>query len=426
MHIAYVTNGLPYSGNNGVPMLGWSLTKYFLEQGHKVTVLGLCPEGDTFCSEEHRNCITRLGANLHILAYKRAHLSRRQYWEKVRDFLSPASLCRYYPTLAIRDDVERTVRLLAPDAIVAVHTEALAPLMGVTDIPLMGLMGDPTHLPSWFSIVDDFEWRKLPAAFRQTANYLKALPTLISMDVKMLAHCRRRGAVAAHYANWFKRKGVDDCQYFRIPIADELGKDWRIRRESVERGEKFKIVLLGALHGTATTSGLRLFAHEIYPEVCSSIGEDNFEVHVIGSGSWPDGIRDITHRANVFKRGYVEDLQSEMLSSDVLVVPTPINLGIRVRVLTALSYGQCIVAHKANACGIPELVDAKNSLLGGSGIELASLIVDAYKDPLLRRRLEEGARRTYEEFFSERIAAGRVLDGIEEMVNQSLNRFSKS
>lgn len=418
MHIVYVTNGLPHVGNNGVPMLGWSLTKYFLERGHRVTVLGLCPEGDKFNSEEYRNEIERLGADVEVIVY--AYFGDRlNYWGRVKNFLYFGNPSRYYPSLVIKNDVERVIYSLAPDAIVAVHTEALATLMSVEGIPCLGLMGDPSHLPAWFRLVNDFKSKNLSKALLRVVSYVKALPVLLSLDFKMLAHCNRRGAIAAHYSEWFRSKGLDDCEYFRIPIVDELGENWRIQRERAHDSAKFKIVLLGALHVTATMSGLKLFAHEIYPELCRSIGENNFEVHIIGSGSWPNEIRDITRNANVFKRGYVENLKREMLSSDLFLVPTPISLGIRVRVLTAFSYGQCIVAHRANTYGIPELSHNNNSLLGDSGAQLASLIIDAYKAPLLRKKLEDGARRTYEDFFSPSIAAARILNVVEEMVNDS-------
>lgn len=416
MHIVYATNGLPHQGNNGVPMLGWALIKYFLSQGHRVTVLSLCCKGDSFWTDGYINEIRLLGADIQVIPYDQPLNSVKGFWKKIYDYFTVDELAKYYPTLSTETQLAVILHDLAPDAIVAVHTEPLAPLMRFFDIPCLGLMGDPTHLPIWFSRVAGFRWAEPLKSMKSLLYCAKIIPSLIKMDIQMLSHCSRRGVLAGHYAKWFRDRGISDCMYYPIPIADEVGPNWRIERDSAHNNRIFKIILLGALHGTATRLGLALFANQVYPLLCDLIGLNNFEVHIIGSGVWPVEVPNISGNSNVFIRGYVEDLKSEILSSDVLVVPTPINLGIRVRILTALSYGQCIIAHRANACGIPELSSGKNCLLGDSGIELAQLIAKVYAEPGLRRKLEMGSRQTYEQVFAEDVAAENVLKTIREMV----------
>ena len=99
----------------------------------------------------------------------------------------------------------------------------------------------------------------------------------------------------------------------------------------------------------------------------------------------------------------------------MVLVPTPIRLGVRVRILTAFSYGACVVAHSANALGIPELEHGENVLLGRNARELADSVARAIAEPELRRRTSAGARATYERFFAPPAAAGpieRILERI--------------
>ncbi len=175
------------------------------------------------------------------------------------------------------------------------------------------------------------------------------------------------------------------------------------------------MTLLGGLQGTATRLGLQFFADQVLPRLNRMTSLPPFEVHVIGGGELPSEAQNLVKSPLVKRRGYVENIVPELSSTDVFLVPTPIPLGIRVRVLTALSYGVCIVAHQANASGIPELVHDQNSLLSSSPQQMTEHIVRALTDANLRDRLSEGARRTYEENFSEETAAQRILDDVVSM-----------
>jgi hypothetical protein len=414
VHILYVTNGLPHQGNNGVPMFGWALCNYIVSQGDRLTVLGLCPEGDRYCATQYRDEVTAMGAELHVLSYSSTNGRQRSVARAALRVLRKVGLERYYPTLTIAGEVKESIKAIAPDVIVAMHTEALAPLMDIDDVPCVGLMGDPSHLPMKSRLFDGSAKRRPMKFLRKAAVYLRSRRTFERLDTEMLAHCAKRGAVAAHYAQWFRERGIEDCAYYRIPIVDEIGDQWRQKRDEAVRQGPFKIILLGALHGTATVLGLKVFAEDVYPRLCSSMSPGDFEVHIIGAGEWPSEVVDISRHANVHRRGYVENLADELLSSGILVVPVPITLGIRVRILTGLSFGQCIVAHEANAAGIPELVSGENCLLAASGSEMVEMIGRLYRDPLLRRKLENGARITYLKCFEEKVAARAVYTTIME------------
>jgi glycosyltransferase involved in cell wall biosynthesis len=170
--------------------------------------------------------------------------------------------------------------------------------------------------------------------------------------------------------------------------------------------------MVGQLRGTPTLLGLHMFAKEILPRLEALLGPEGFEVHVIGSYAPPVELQKAFSRPSICLRGYVESLDSEFASADVLLVPTPVAFSVRVRVLTGLSYGACVVAHSANANGIPEMQDGENVLLGRNGRELADAVVRAVRDPLLRSRIGTNGRRMFEKYFAPEVAGTRIAEDL--------------
>jgi glycosyltransferase involved in cell wall biosynthesis len=138
------------------------------------------------------------------------------------------------------------------------------------------------------------------------------------------------------------------------------------------------------------------------------LGPHGFRLDLVGGYEAPDELRRALDRPSVRFRGHLEPATEELREADLLVVPIAIPLGVRVRVLTGFSVGACIATHAANGNGIPELAHGENALLAPSGASLADEIVRAVGDPELRSRLRAGARTTYERFFAQPVAGGRI------------------
>jgi hypothetical protein len=68
----------------------------------------------------------------------------------------------------------------------------------------------------------------------------------------------------------------------------------------------------------------------------------------------------------VFKfHGHIDkNFDKELNKSDAIIVCNNIDLGNRVRILTALSNKTLVVTHRANIRGIPELIHNYNCLVG--------------------------------------------------------------
>ena len=202
----------------------------------------------------------------------------------------------------------------------------------------------------------------------------------------LLEQCAAYGAFAAHHAEWLRAHGAPRCAYFRTPVPDEAGPDWHASRERHRSDGPPRILLLGHLRGIVTIDGLRVFAR-VLPLLDRAFGRDGYVVDVVGGYDPPQELAAMFEHPAVRRHGHAEDAGAWLQRTDVLVVPTSIPLGIRVRIITGLSFGTPIVTHSANALGIPELEDGVNALIGGSPEEIAAQIVRVTRDGALRERL---------------------------------------
>ena len=399
-------------------MTAWSATQALLRAGHDVVVYalhGLHTSPSASQVEQQVGELEKTGARVRIVTAGDGPTRppnesrwRATFWPGIE---------QYYPACLLGAGLREFLEADHPDVAFAYHFEALAALRGAS-VPVFGAVGDPSHLPGWYA------WQAVTPSWSK-AYLSRTWSTLVSRAHlprymrALLAPCRGTGAFAAHHAAWFRRVGVRGCQYLRTPVVDDVGADCEGQRARLQRSGKTRVLLIGHLKGTATLSGMYLFAREVLPRLEAELGVDNLEVRVVGGYEPPADLRALLDRPSVRLVGQVEPATGEFLSCDILLVPTPIRLGIRVRILTGFATGSCIVAHSANSLGIPELIDGKNALLGSTGPQLAAAVLRASTDSALRAQLRREARRTYEQYFSLETAGRHIVGGLEHVAGIS-------
>ncbi|MEE9286117.1 MAG: glycosyltransferase, partial [Dehalococcoidia bacterium] len=319
-----------------------------------------------------------------------------------------------FPHVALAGEMSAALARVRPDVIFLWGGyEGVAATHGTDLPPRFAFMGDPVHLPGLA--------RSRPplAAARPTWSPSRMLTRLEVMRqaqvmVRLLARCDSVAATAAHHAAWFRRRGLAQCRYLPNMAPDWGGVHWERRRQEQPARRRLKIVCLGHVTGTATLAGLHLLADETLPALERALGR-SFELHICGKGQLPTDLAARLDRPSVRLRGYVDDIVTELLSADVFLVPTPIELGIRVRIPYAWSVGCCVVAHRANAAGLPELAHEENALLASDGPGLADAVARVCRDPGLRRRLGRGGRQTYETHFSREVVSAKIVGELERL-----------
>jgi glycosyltransferase involved in cell wall biosynthesis len=400
-----VSGGVPNPAASGGAVTAWTVMTHLLAEGHEVGVVALRdPEhyDPTDASDETRVAAARdagaevvqlvSGSTAAFRSLPRGPAARlRRAWRPRDEEL--------YPHLVDRGAVRGAAAHLGAEVAFVYHFEALAASRDL-DVPRFAAVGDPPHLSALYRFRDELPH---PRALRRVVRLQTQIRHQPPLLVRFLAECEAYGAFAAHHAAWLRSQGAKACEYLRTPVPDP-GPGERVVTE------KPRILLVGHLKGIVTLDGLRIFAREILPRLEAELGADGFEARILGGYEPPDELADALDRPAVRLLGHVEDPADEFRSAAVMLVPNSIPLGIRVRIVTGFAYGTCVVSHRANAHGIPELAHGWNALLGASGAELAAAVTRAIADDHLRRQLEAGARRTYEEAFAPPVAAGRIAE----------------
>lgn len=408
MRLAVVIGaGLPNPTTGGGALTAYTTTRWLVDQGHDVTVVAAVdPAYADPTGAEARARIAHLeevGAKVIALASRSAQQLRRS--GSLRRAWRPHDE-ELYPYLRDVDQVREAVGGVKPDAVFVYHFEGLAASRDL-DAPRYAGVGDPTHLPT------SYHWRLHPKradleTLRRLNNVQAIRRNLPPLMARLLNECEGQGAFAAHHAEDLRRLGVTACEYLRTPVPDPVGAAWRSHRDRGEAKERPTVLLVGHMRGAVTVDGLRIFIREVLPRLESELGETGFEVRIVGGYDPPPDVDAALRRPSVVRLGHVDGADAEFEAADVLLVPTSIPLGIRVRVITGFSFGSCIVTHSANSLGIPELEHERNALVAGSGAELAEETLRIFRDRDLKRRLEAGARATFERAFAPPVAAAHI------------------
>jgi glycosyltransferase involved in cell wall biosynthesis len=177
--------------------------------------------------------------------------------------------------------------------------------------------------------------------------------------------------------------------------------------------------VVGSVLGTPQRASLKFLADDLLDELANRLGPGSYEVHIVGGGQLKSELANRLDRPEVRIRGYVDHIAEEFLSSTVLLVPTPIDLGARTRIVEGFSFGCCVVTHSCDQRGMPEIEHEKNALVGSTPSEIADLVARCLSDDSLRKRLGEGARRTFEDKLAAGIVCDRMLAELERLAGQA-------
>jgi glycosyltransferase involved in cell wall biosynthesis len=209
---------------------------------------------------------------------------------------------------------------------------------------------------------------------------------------------------AAHHAAWHAERHGRPTLYVPNPVEPLFSE-----RPAHTPSTPPRFLLLGGLAGIATTTGLVWFSRQVYPHLEDAIADGRIEVHLAGRLA---SRRNFHQMHRVIHRGYIDDLAGELRQATAVLVPTPINLGFRTRILDAFRHGVTVVAHTANSSGMPELVDGKNALLAANGRDFAEAILRLADDPEEAQRLGRTAFDQFSKEMNAVIGAKRICDFI--------------
>jgi glycosyltransferase involved in cell wall biosynthesis len=217
--------------------------------------------------------------------------------------------------------------------------------------------------------------------------------------------------VTASNADYYRRRGHPRSIYVQNTWSDD-GADGRggdgVWPAPTARGRPAKIIgHVGHLHRTGSTYGLKFLLVDLLPRLAEVMRGLEYEIHIIGGGEVAPALRSWLGQKRILLRGFVEDLDAEMRSSDMFLLLN--NAGsyhaAYTRHLVAWSLGLCLVAHANSRLAIPEIAHMENALVGSTPGEIAEMVRLAATDPDLNLRLRKGGRATYERYFTPTVVA---------------------
>lgn len=414
MRVATVFAGAPNPWQAGGPLTHWAILGTLADAGHDVVFCSLPWEGDPGRAER-LDALRELGVRVRTLPHEPEPPPAPGRWRARLDYaraLTWPDDRTLFPTGVYQRALLETLAEEQPDVVLAHGTPAVTATYRAP-YPKLALMSDPPGLSRRLRTQYEptYPWR----LGRDALLYrLGALSYALRADRRIVDILRcydSVGVFAAHHAAWAAGRGIN-AWYASSPIVDAAGPGWRGRRAAQPRNERPRILTIGHLRGISTISGLHVLVRDVLPRLDRKLGADGYEVHVVGDYEPPPSLRAPLSHPAVGLRGHVEPPDEEFLRADVLLVPTPVRTGPRIRILTGFSFGCCVVAHEANRLGIPALEHRENALLGPSD-ELAGLTVEALRDPALRERLGAAGRRLYESRFTPEQAGRRIVASLE-------------
>jgi len=406
---------------NGSQVACWAVVRHLLREGHEVHVCSIIEREGLEGQREQITNLERTGARFSPIVFDRVQSNgsspgrRVGFREKCKNILCLGPVEDHVPSLKFRSLAEAKLRQIAPDGILCYDVHSLSATLGSRVAPRLGIVVDLWHrdiLLHWNVRKKAESWLtrlKLGIRTRRSAKLHK------EVMLRIVSDCDRKIEFAYHHAQWFRDNGIKDMIYLPTPVEDPLIDVQRSANAST-RESKPTILLIGDLTNISTRLGMELFADEILGELDRRLGREGFRARVVGGGRLPQRIHDkLSGHPSVSFVGRVSPPHQEFLSADVVLVPTPVEIGMRVRIAVAFGYGCCVVTHAANGAGIPEMKHNQNALVGASGAEIARLVELACKDRKIAQEVGRNARATFVEYFSAEKAARRLTDELLEI-----------
>lgn len=301
-----------------------------------------------------------------------------------------------------------------PDAIYALSVSSIVPFNILPQVPRLCVVGDLDHQVPLYRRL--YYVRAIPLNYPELTNLHARAIAIKAAVFPQLKQCHTVVASCRHHSVWLESQGIHN-EFIPAPGVDPRHKGWVRPLDSYHTNPWPRISMAGHLEGIATLSGLYFLAEDVMPWLMSDQGM-KCEIRIAGAERL---YHDLATRLMPYLEpsgpvtllGYVEDIQAEMMQSEICLVTTPIDLGVRTRIIDAMALGCCLVIHKANLVGFAEgeLVPGENCLIGKDGAEIAAALQTAADDRDLRIKLGQSARQTFEQYHLE--SAAKTVDLIE-------------
>ena len=387
--------GLPSQGNHGGAQTCYGIIEALRNQ-YDLHIVSFYETSNQYLRDKKKNEDLLKKLKIKINYVKIEKDIKKNFFQKLiilKDFFFQ-NLENYYKWAKYNNKLKPILKRINPRFIICYHYEPLVAMYEL-NYKIFPMFGDPSQ-----KIIENFFIKKINNSTSLKIIYklqLKILTSILDrLFIKITKNCEKVFFFAAHYVEWSKNLGVKSY-YIRTPLYDNFKNN-----QNRKKNKKFSILMIGDLSGTVTKSGLDFFFLKIYPKLIKKIHEKDFEVNIIGRNfiSYKKKYNFIN---NINFLGRVEPADKYFQKSDIILTPNIIDLGIRVRIITAFGYGCPVITHQSNKRGIPEIKSNFNALVASSSEKITNHILEIYKNIPLRKKISSNGKKTFKKYFTHNV-----------------------
>ena len=167
--------------------------------------------------------------------------------------------------------------------------------------------------------------------------------------------------------------------------------------------KKFQIIHLGGISTTANRIGLDNYFKWVHPKIQSDFEDNSESIKVVIIGDMEQASESM--KANFSQSlvqclGYVRNLYKVIKPYDVGIIPYDENTGTRTKIALYFAHKLVVIAVKKSVLGFPNLINGKNIILIDKITEMNFVISSLLKDFILRKKIGENAKSTYDSYLT--------------------------
>lgn len=186
------------------------------------------------------------------------------------------------------------------------------------------------------------------------------------------------------------------------------------QREPQEKYVAPTFIMFGTLMALGSRSAFHFLLKKVYPLLVAQWGTNGFQILIAGSREMPQWVKaEVEIRPELKFIGFVDDLATLVDQCHAVLAPISVPVGNRSRIVTAMSMGCVVIAHKNTALGNPELVSGENCFLAETAKDYAMYMRRSYELPQEAERIGRAARSKYLEIFEPGVASPRLLQSFD-------------
>lgn len=381
---AFFSSGLPDPEQGGSGIFNWLVLDYLLRKGYEVHAwfrIDIRSAGMYF-DDKH----------LRQLAYRGLKYTLVEEDTAAARFAFGKDLLLKAAGYAAAEREINKIRPILKDCVGALALDmGWGFALAQADIPTVCILADPfeqrlrhQQLLAGFSLnlLNPTYW-KLWAQLLSLSSAYSALARLVGNKLVL-------ASFSPYHAKEFSKRGLR-CRHFHWFTPEVVA-----RPKAPKLATKMTCLHVGSLYTSASRNMLHYWDRELLP----SLDKTGIQIEIRFVGKVERRLISKWRNIQLTFIGHSPALDDEFINAHLFLSPMKYPIGVRTRVLTALSYGVPVLADPSTSCGLPELTNGRDILYGETPNDIVRTIETLYRRPALLEEIGRSGRMTWEKYYT--------------------------